>query len=85
LQPWGFSKVAGGGGSLVGGCPFLHPPPRGSGMLTDGGGIEKAPGSLLSSACPEYRNSGRTWHISPSLSPPGPPLYFVPTVFFLVF
>jgi hypothetical protein len=43
----------------------------------------KAPGSLPASACPEYRNSGQTWHIFPSHfppGPPGPPFYFVPNI-----
>jgi hypothetical protein len=46
------------------------------------GAVWKAPGSLPVSACPEYRNSGRKWHIFPPHFPPGPPgtppLYFVP-------
>jgi hypothetical protein len=35
--------------------------------------VEKRLAVSTTSACPEYRNSGRTWHIFPPYFSPGPP------------
>jgi hypothetical protein len=90
LQPWGFSKVAPRGGeSPVGSCPFLHPPPTPTPPPPPAAWVRhahlgpsgKAPGSPPASTCPEYKNSGRMWHIfPPPLFPRAAPFILFPIV-----
>jgi hypothetical protein len=77
LQPWSFSKVA-LGRFPVRGLP-LSLSPTAWVRHAHLGPCGKVPGSLPTSACPGYRNSGWTWHIFPPHFFPGPPLFVFPT------